>query len=89
MADELTTKPTLDTLLKRINAVFEQGIENQREMRALRTTVEQRFEVIETRLDRIESLANQTRAEMLAMRADFRELRSEFNGLRSRFEEPA
>jgi chromosome segregation ATPase len=83
MADELTTKPTLDTLLERINAVFEQGLVNQREIRSFRATVEQRFEVIETSLDRIESLANQTRAEMLAMRADFRELRSEFNGLRS------
>jgi hypothetical protein len=89
MADELTTKPTLDTLLERVNDVFEQGSVNQREIRGLSVTVEQRFEVVETRLDRIESLANQTRAEMLAMRADFRELRSEFNGLRSQFKEPA
>jgi hypothetical protein len=82
MADELTTKPTIDTLLERINLVLTEN-------RAFRAEVAERFEVVETRLDRIESLANQTRAEMLAMRADFRELRSEFNGLRAQFKEPA
>jgi hypothetical protein len=56
------TKPTLETILERINALGD-------EIRAFR-------EEVEVRLDRVESVANQTRAEMLTLRADFREWRS-------------
>lgn len=68
MSDEATTRPTLDTILERINAL---GEELRGEIRAFR-------EDIEIRLDRIESMTNQTRAEMLTLRADFREFRSHF-----------
>jgi hypothetical protein len=89
MADELTTKLTIDTLLERINLVLTENRAFHAAVEKRFNEVDQRFELIETRLDRIESLASQTRAEMLAMRADFREMRSEFNEFRSQSKEPA
>lgn len=55
------TKPTIETVLERINVLAE-------EMR-------KGFAAINVRLDRVESLAHTTRGEMLALRADFTELR--------------
>ena len=65
MSNEADTKPTLESVIHRIDR--------------LGTLVNQRFDEMEQnfsiRLDRIESLGNQTRAEMLALRADFTEMR--------------
>ncbi len=72
---ENITRPTLDTLLERINAVGE-------EMRA-------GFTAINVQLDRIESLASTTRGEMLSMRADFTEMQNEFRELRAGLKQPA
>jgi len=72
---ENITRPTLDTLLERINAVGE-------EMRA-------GFTAINVRLDRIESLASTTRGEMLSMRADFTEMQNEFREVRAGLKQPA
>jgi len=61
---ELTTKPTLDTILERLNAQGE----------ALQNgfgSIEQRLERIEIRLDRVEGM-------VLEVRADFREFRTAF-----------
>ncbi|MFN2452835.1 MAG: hypothetical protein ABR577_01300 [Pyrinomonadaceae bacterium] len=66
---ENITKPTLETLLERMNAIGERmdkGFE----------AVNIRLDHIEIRLDRIESMAHTTRGEMLSMRADFTELRN-------------
>jgi hypothetical protein len=65
------TKPTLEVILERINAVGE-------ETRAGFAALEKRLEDFEVRLDRIESMTNQTRAEMLTLRADFKEFRAHF-----------
>ena len=62
MADELTTQPTLETLL-----------EMMREMRDGVTKMEERLNV---RLDRIEAEVKQTHSEMYTLRADFTELRA-------------
>jgi archaellum component FlaC len=56
------TKPTIETLLKRLNAVAE-------DMRKGFASVEQKLERIEIRLDRVESMALETRA-------DFKEFRT-------------
>ena len=56
------TKPTIETLLERLNAVAE-------EVRKGFASVEQKLERIEIRLDRVESMALETRA-------DFKEFRS-------------
>lgn len=75
MNDDLTTKPTLETLLEM--------------MRELRDTVNRRFDDVNTRLDnlngrvneldiridRMDSFVHNTYSEMVAMRADFNELK--------------
>jgi hypothetical protein len=65
--DEKVTKPTIETVLERMNAMEQRINERMNDM-------EERFGV---RLDRIESVGNLTRSEMLDLRADFRELRKE------------
>ena len=61
---ELNTKPTLDTILERLNAQGEA-------VRNGFVSIGQRLERIEIRLDRVESM-------VLEVRADFREFRTEF-----------
>ena len=62
MTDELTTQPTLQTLL-----------EMMRELRDGAAKMEERLNV---RLDRIEAEVKQTHSEMYTLRADFTELRA-------------
>ena len=63
--DEKVTKPTIETVLERM-----QGMEQ-----SLNQKLDDRFDFVETRLDRIEALTSTFRAEVLNLRADFRELR--------------
>ena len=70
MADELTTKPTLDTLLEM--------------MRDLRDTVNRRFDVLEQRLDgiedrleRLETRMDRVESMALEARADLRDLKKQ------------
>ncbi len=72
---ENLTRPALDTLLARINAIGEE----------MRTG----FTAINVRLDRIESLTSTTRGEMLSMRADFTEMQNEFRELRAGLKQAA
>ena len=81
-SEDYTTRPTLETILERINAVAQ-------ELHAFRAETAKALTAVDVRLDRIESLAYTTRGEMLAMRADFIELRDEFREFRSHFKEPA
>jgi hypothetical protein len=60
---EADTKPTIETVIERINAL---GSTLRNELKAMR-------EELQIRLDRIEGVTSQTRAEMLTLRADFRE----------------
>ncbi len=69
MSNNADTKPTLETILQRIDALREN-------MGAFKAEVNERFDAIDTRFDRVESLAHLARSEMLDMRADFRDLRS-------------
>ena len=66
--EENITKPTIGTLLERMN-----GMEERLGVRL--DGLVNGFEGLGVRLDRIESVANITRGEMLELRADFRELR--------------
>ena len=61
--DDAVTKPTLETILERVNSLGGQ--------------IDSLREDMEVRLDRIESMTNQTRAEMLTLRAGFREFRTQ------------
>jgi peptidoglycan hydrolase CwlO-like protein len=92
------TKPTIETVLQRINELGEQlnarmdGFEKKIEAQ-IEEKIEARFQSFEDRvgirLDRIESEVKKTHSEFYELRADFREMRSEFRELRSHFKEPA
>lgn len=58
MSDEGQTKPTLETVLQRIDD--------------FRSSVEQRLEDIETRLDRTQGIALETRADVRELRKELR-----------------
>ena len=82
--DEPQTKPTIETVLLRINALGDnlqgQLTSLQSDVGSLKSDVgslRNEFQLfrgeMEIRIDRIEGMTNQTRAEMLNLRADFRE----------------
>lgn len=66
-SEDATTKPTIETVLERINGL-EQRISER---------IDALEERLDSRLDRIESVANMTRSEMLDLRADFRDWRKQ------------
>ncbi len=74
MSEDLTTRPTIETVLERVNALSEKfdafGGKIETRLNSFR-------EEVGIRLDRIESMTNQTRAEMLTLRADFQEFRAQ------------
>jgi predicted nucleic acid-binding Zn-ribbon protein len=81
--DERVTKPTIETVLERMDAMEERisqrmDATNLR-MDAMEERLSQRIDKLEqrldSRLDRIESVASGTRSEMLELRADFRDWR--------------
>ena len=75
--DEPQTKPTIETVLLRINALGDnlqgQLTSLQSDVGSLRNEFQLFRGEMEIRIDRIEGMTNQTRAEMLNLRADFRE----------------
>ena len=96
MSDESQTKPTLETILERLQD-FRASVEHRLTSVEQRltsvehrlTSVEPRFGVIEQQLenmdirfDRLEGLADKTHSEVMYLRADFKEFKS-------RFKEPA
>jgi hypothetical protein len=64
MTEDATTKPTIETVLERINVL---GERMDRRFAAVETTLEQ----MDTRLDRTQAIVHE-------MRADFREFRAQF-----------
>ena len=85
MADEMITKPTIETVLERISAFenrfvsrfehFEKKVDERFEH--FEKQVDERFDRIDNEIDRVASVAYSTKAEMLTLRADFRELRTQ------------
>jgi hypothetical protein len=63
MADDMTTRPTIETVLERIGA--------------LEKKMDERFDRVDNEIDRVASVPHSTKAEMLTLRADFRELRTQ------------
>ena len=88
MADEMTTKPTIETVLERISE-FDKRSESRSdhfesrfdrlESRFDRLEVEitARFEQVYIEIDRVASVAHTTKGEMLGLRVEFRELRTQ------------
>lgn len=79
MANEYATKPTLETLLEKMNGLSGQFGGLGRRMDSLEERMERRMDSLEerlfVRLDRIESEVKLTHSELYALRADFTELR--------------
>jgi len=83
-ADNATTKPTIETVLERINAL---GESLHGEIKSVRGDIEridkrldkfdERFDDVDERLDQIEALTNKTRSEFLNMGSDFRQWRDQ------------
>ena len=78
MSDEAQTKPTIKTVLERLQD-FRSAVETRFD------AVERRLSVIETqienmdiRFDRLEGFANQTQSELKYLHADFKEFKSQF-----------
>ena len=96
MSDESPTKPTIETILERLQdfrALVEHSLtsveHNLKSVEHRFTSVEHRLGVIEQQLenmdirfDRLEGLADKTHSEVMYLRADFKEFKS-------RFKEPA
>ena len=71
MSDEAVTKPTLETVLERINDL-------RGEVGAFRASTEEKLEDIEIRLDKIQSIALEARSEVKELKREFRDFRSQF-----------
>ncbi len=64
MSEDATTRPTIETVLERINALGER--------------MDRRFAAVETALEQMDSRLDRTQAVVHEMRADFREFRARF-----------
>lgn len=82
MSEDATTRPTIETVLERIDALGES-------MRDGFAAVGVRLDKLEARLDRVDARLDRTQAEVLELRVDFREMRGEFREFRAQFKEPA
>jgi archaellum component FlaC len=87
-ADDATTKPTIETVLERINVLGESLHTDMKRIDGRIDKIDERLEKFAERfnelddtLDRIESHTNKTRAEFLTLRSDFREWRDLLKGL--------
>ena len=75
MSDEASTRPTIETILERIDGL---RADMEGRIEGLRADMNRRFEDLDIRLDRIESVTYSTRGEFVEMRSDFREFRAQF-----------
>jgi predicted component of type VI protein secretion system len=71
--DDAATKPTIETVLERINVLGESLHSEIADLKSDTRTIKERLHDFDVRIDRVESVVNATRAEMLTLRADFRE----------------
>ena len=75
MSDEPQTKPTIETILERLQD-FRASVERRFDV------IEQQLENMDIRFDRLEGFVDKTHSEVMYLRADFKEFKS-------RFKEPA
>lgn len=79
--EDITTKPTLETVLERINLLGEALQSQAKDFSNRFDRIDDRLEEFNDRLDRIEALAYKTRSEFLEWRADFKEWRGQLKDL--------
>ncbi len=71
MSEDAATRPTIETVLERINALGERMNEGFAAVGTKLDKMEARLEQMDTRLDRTQAMVHE-------MRADFREFRAQF-----------
>ena len=64
MSEDASTRPTIETVLERTNALGER--------------MDRRFAAVETTLEQMDTRLDRTKAMVHEMRADFREFRAQF-----------
>jgi 2'-5' RNA ligase len=79
--DDAATKPTIETVLERINMLGESLHGELKGVNTRLSKMEQQLKEFDITLDRIESHTNKTRSEFLELRADFREWRNQLKEL--------
>ena len=79
--DDAATKPTIETVLERINMLGESLHGEIKGVNGRLGKMEEQFKEFDITLDRIESLANKTKSEFLDLRADFKEWRNQLKEL--------
>lgn len=73
MGEELTTQPTLETLLEMMRGMRDEMRAGFEAVNARLDSTEERLERVETRLDRVESMALEARADMRDLKKQLRE----------------
>ncbi len=78
MSEDATTRPTIETVLERINALGERMSEGFAAVGTRLDHMEGRLDRMEERLDQMDTRLDRTQAMVHEMRADFREFRAQF-----------
>ncbi|MCA1616355.1 MAG: hypothetical protein LC800_20100 [Acidobacteria bacterium] len=73
MGEELTTQPTLETLLEMMRGMRDEMRAGFEAVNKRLDAVEERLERIETRMDRVESIALEARADLRDLKKQLRE----------------
>ncbi len=81
MSDDKATKPTIETVLERINALGERiNAKIDSKIDGLEGRFNAQIDRIDIRLERFEAVLNATRGDMLDQRIEMRELRKQLQG---------
>ena len=79
-SDDLDTKPTIETVLNRINALAEKMDAQSTDIKDIKKDIaelRERSDEYDIRFDRLEKVILQTRSEFVEMRADLKEWRKQ------------
>jgi predicted nucleic acid-binding Zn-ribbon protein len=78
MTEDATTKPTIETVLERINALGERMNEGFVAVGTRLDKMEGRLDLMDERLEQMDTRLDRTQAMVHEMRADFRDFRAQF-----------
>ena len=74
MADEMTTKPTIETVLERIDALEKKMDERFDKVAGRFDDVDGRFDSVDNKIDCVANIFHSTNADILTLRDEFREM---------------
>jgi archaellum component FlaC len=78
MSEDATTRPTIETVLERINALGESMNEGFAAVHTRLNQMDGRLDRMDERLEQMDTRLDRTQAIVHEMRADFREFRAQF-----------